>query len=126
MGDIDLPPGTSFPDITEDDVLSKVVPGSIRGTKGCNPCHGDGGNLYDYQLSQPIDPFGKFLGVIDLAPFVIDTNEPGKTVDPSVRESLAEICSCVESSRELAKDQTLDRQLILHLCERLSEKTSRE
>ena len=142
MGDLPVPPGaTDFTKIMADDVLSKVVPGKESGTKGCNSCHNapmPGSDADNNQLSDPIDPFGTFQGT-ELAPFVIDTNEPGKTVDPAKQMSLKDICKCIEKNKDKIKqaandpnvvpqegdrNPNLDVQILAKLCKKLEKKIS--
>jgi hypothetical protein len=143
MADVPAPPGTTdFTKITEGDVLSKADQAS--GTKGCNAgCHNEpatGNDPDNNELSDPIDPFGKFNGM-DLAPFIIDTDEPGKTVPPNVKMSLAKICKCIKKNqdkiKQAANDPTvvktpgdrnpnLDVQILLKLCRKLKHKIPRK
>lgn len=144
MGDVPVPPGTTdFTKITDGDVLSKVVAGKDLGSKSCNVCHNSpnpGADADNNQLSEPIDPFGTFGGT-DLGPLVIDTNVPGKTVDPKVQMSLKDICKCIEKNKNkiaaAANDPTivpmaddrnpnLDPHILAKLCKALEDKTSQK
>ncbi len=121
MADVENPPLVpNFAGITEADVLSTVLAGDTIGigSKKCNICHGPvtPGAVGSPQLSKAISPFTFLFG-----PFVIDTNEPGQTVGPNPM-SLTDVCSAIENSQALAQDTTVDRLLLIRLCERLDGK----
>ena len=122
MADIPIPPG-AYTTLGLADVLS-VVPDS----KGCNSCH-DPGNpgapQGGPQLSLPIDSFGTF-GTTGLAPFIISTDEPGRSVNPGqgfTVQSLSEVCGCIEQA-QIRNDPTdplnTDQgRVVLALCRAL-------
>lgn len=141
MADIPAPPGmTDFGMTTEGGALSKGTADHF-GTQGCNAgCHeAAGGGAVDgdnNQLSEPIDPFGK-SGTTELAPLVIDTDEPGRSVDPMMRMTLKQICKCIKNNKaKIAQDAndpevvenpgkrnpTLDPSILLKLCKKLKSK----
>jgi len=140
MGDLPAPPGaTDFSKVTEGDVLSKVVPMSDQGTKACNSCHNEPmpGTEGDNQLSDPIDPFGTFSGT-ELAPFVIDTDEPGRTADPQAKMTLKDVCKCMMKNKDAIqqaansppvdpadRNPNLNMKLLLKLCRKLKNKIPR-
>ena len=114
MGDLAIPPGP-YQMQGIDDVLSVIetnLAGAVvrSGSKACNVCHTnpiampDAG---DDALSDRIDAFGEFE-LKDLHPCVISSDEPGRRVAPGHcpgdpvtephRQSLPEICDCIETA----------------------------
>src|SRR5439155_27117852 len=88
--------------------------------------------------------FGFFIG--ELAPCVIDTNEPGRAVAPAasiacagpvcdqagkctpVKMSLDDVCECIEKNideitQAAATPETLGGQILLELCVKLRNRT---
>ncbi len=140
MADVPAPPrATDFSKVTEAGVLSKVTDDG-QGTKGCNGCHdapNPAADADNNQLSEPIDPFGKFSRM-ELAPFVIDSDEPGHTVNPAMKMSLKDICKCIKKNKDQIKqaasdpnlppekiNPNLDAKLLLKLCRKLKRKIPR-
>ncbi len=102
MADIVVKPGLYQPPT---DFMSKKTADSSGGTKSCNDgCHRLSGTpaIGDDELSQPIDPFGRF-GTTDLAPCIISTDACDRKATPGVcrgnqvtAESLSDICGCID------------------------------
>lgn len=104
MADVPLPPGmTDFTQFTANGVLSRTGQGN---SKGCNSCHTSAGaDNAGNELSQPIDPF-------DSPNAIIDTNEPGKMVDPARKKTLTEICRCINDRQHAIKNAANDPTVV--------------
>ena len=102
MADVPIRPG-NFQKIDPNAVFSFVD--SKGGTKNCNKsgCHIDTNNpktpAGTLQFSGPIDPFGKFNGVIDLATLITFTTEPGKKANPEIAEDLKTVCKNINAKK---------------------------
>jgi hypothetical protein len=104
--------------MTVDDVIGKVAGEATegRGTKACNVCHESGGAKNGERLSKPILRDQVFKNAddenVDLAPFIISSEEPGQKVNPGIdptdpnkqrkleQQSLTQICDCIRTALE--------------------------
>lgn len=97
MAELKVPEGPYTP--TRLQSFKSIVPDN----KGCNACHDNGNpNAKDGALQQSIaiDTFGNFAGT-ELGPLVIDTNEPGRAVNPGpgiTAQTLAQVCDCIDQA----------------------------
>jgi hypothetical protein len=132
MGDIASPPEVpNFMSITEFGTGAAAVVSTIKpaNDKGCTvPCHGNAGTFTTaqgqiLQLSSKIFPSDFFLNIVNLAPFVLDTNDPD-VIPSSTPTPLSAVCAAIESSTALASDANVDLTKEIQLCERLLGKIS--
>jgi hypothetical protein len=143
MADVPIDPGIAFEALTVDDVISKVEgeASAGRGTKGCNACHTSAGAKNGERLSEPITPFQTFRNNdnedINLAPFIISTDEPNQEVKPGTdptdpdqqrqlkQQSLTEVCDCIRNALEDGNHEIQEDgeqgKIALALCEKLDE-----
>lgn len=105
MAEVDLSPDTDFKKLSTDTSLNKND--GVQGTKTCNMCHTA---VPDKDLSKPLHWMQRFEGT-NLQPFIIYSEEPGRlyTGQGFRRESLKEICACIEKNGSLIeKNATTD------------------
>jgi hypothetical protein len=132
MADVTIDPAVKnkFVMIDPNGIKNMAVNGNGPGSRGCNHCHLDTNpkTLDKLLLATPINPFGKATtkrGMLDLAQYILFTNEPGQKANEKIAMTLPNVCDAMKKNKDavlkynvLPDAAALD--LVINLCDKLS------